>query len=270
MSEDSSRRLPIKAYRDLDFLTGPRARTLRILAEYLEPEARFEREDVDKTIVFFGSARARSHDDATADLAAGRQRNAPAEEIERLETALRLSRYYEDARTLAHRLTEWSIDLCQRDKEGFVLCSGGGPGMMEACNRGAHEAGGRSVGLNISLPHEQEPNPYITDELNVEFHYFFMRKLWFVQMAIGLVVFPGGFGTLDELAEVLTLIQTGRSQPMPVVLYGADFWNEVIDFDALRRWGTISPEDLDLFRLCDTADEAFAVLHESLSAGLEA
>ncbi|MDA0337916.1 MAG: TIGR00730 family Rossman fold protein [bacterium] len=258
------RRRPVKAYRDIDFLTGPRARTVRILSEYLEPEYRFEREGVDKTVVFFGSARNNSEAHVREEMAAARERNADPEQLAWLDNQLRLAHYYEDARILARMLSEWALELCSAQRESFVLCSGGGPGIMEACNRGAHEAGARSVGLNISLPHEQDPNPYITDELNVEFHYFFMRKLWFVKMAVGIVAFPGGFGTLDELAEVLTLIQTGRSQPMPIIVYGTEFWDEVIDFDALLRWGTISPEDLKLFHRCDTPQEAFAVMTEHL------
>ena len=269
-SPGQGRALPVKAYRDIDFLTSPQARTLRILAEYLEPEDRFEREDVDKTIVFFGSARARCEEEVCRDLEAARKRQAADEQIAWLEKQLLLARYYEDARALARLLSEWAREICSRQGEGFVLCSGGGPGIMEACNRGATEAGSRSVGLNISLPHEQEPNAYISDELNIEFHYFFMRKLWFVQMAIGLVAFPGGFGTLDELAEVLTLIQTGRSQPMPIVVYGSEFWDDVIDFDALCRWGTISPDDLSLFKRCDTPEEAFEYLKGQLTPVLEA
>lgn len=266
---DGDRPLPVKAYRDLEFLISPQARTLRILAEYLEPEDRFAREDVDKTVVFFGSARAPSQQQADEDLAAGRAAKATPEQIAWLENQRRLARYYEDARTLARLLSEWSLDLCSHKQDSFVLCSGGGPGIMEACNRGAHEAGARSVGLNISLPFEQAPNPYITDALNVEFHYFFMRKLWFVQMAVGVVVFPGGFGTLDEMAELLTLIQTGRSKPMPIIVYGSEFWDEVIDFDALLRWGTISPADLALFHRCDTPESAFAILQEQIPPQLD-
>jgi len=253
--------LPTKACRDINFLTGTKARTLRILAEYLEPEARFEREDVDSTIVFFGSARRGSGRPRRGEKSWG----APSEEIATLENARRLAHYYEDARTLAKLLTQWGRQLCDNDGDGFVLASEGGTGMMEACNRGAREAGGRSVGLNISLPFEQAPNPYITPELNLEFHYFFMRKLWFVQLAIGLVVFPGGFGTLDELAEVLTLIQTGRSTRMPVVMYGSQFWDKVVDFEVLVRWGTISPQDLDLLHVCDDPHEALAFLQDQLA-----
>ena len=193
-----------------------------------------------------------------------RQRNAEPAEIERLGTQLKLAHYYEDARELSRLLTEWA-----REEEGcepFVICSGGGPGIMEAANRGALEAGGRSIGLNISLPHEQDPNPYITKALNLEFHYFFMRKLWFVHLACAFVAFPGGFGTLDELAEVLTLIQTGRSRAMPVVVYGRDFWDDILNLDALRRWGTIAPEDLDLIYRADTPQEALDYLKENLSA----
>jgi uncharacterized protein (TIGR00730 family) len=258
--------LPTKAYRDMDFLTGPKARTLRILAEYLEPEERFEQQDVGNTIVFFGSARSRPEAEVRAELEAAK---LPAD-IERLQNALRLARYYEEARALSRMLTEWSQEICHSGRDGFVLASGGGPGMMEACNRGAHEAGGRSIGLNISLPLEQDPNPYITPELNVEFHYFFMRKLWFVQLAIGMVAFPGGFGTLDELAEVLTLIQTQRSSSMPIVVYGKQFWEETVDFDALVRWGTISPQDLDLFHISDDPEEAFAYLKKQLEPTLRA
>jgi uncharacterized protein (TIGR00730 family) len=256
-------RKPLKAYRDVDFITSPTARTLRILAEYLEPECRFEREGVDEIIVFFGSARALSLAAAEQLLETARGAGAEEAELERLEMGVKLARYYEDARQLSQLLTAWSREIV-KDEEAFLLCSGGGPGIMEACNRGAREAGGRSIGLNISLPQEQDPNPYITDELNLEFHYFFMRKLWFVQLACALVVFPGGFGTLDELAEVLTLIQTGRSQPMPIIVYGSEFWREVLNFEALRRWGVIGPEDFNLFRYCDTPEEAFEFLKQEL------
>ena len=255
--------MPAKAYLDRKFLVSPHARTLRILAEYLEPETRFEQEDIGDIIVFFGSARARSLEESRNALEEARRRHAPGDEIVRLENGLRLARYYEDARRLARMLTEYARSRpdCQ---EAFVLCSGGGPGIMEATNRGAYEAGGRSIGLNISLPQEQEPNPYITPSLNLEFHYFFMRKLWFVQLACALVAFPGGFGTLDELVEVLTLVQTGRSSRMPIVVYGTEFWNEVLDMEALVRWGTISPEDTQLFHRADTPEQAFDYLVENI------
>ncbi|MSR84203.1 MAG: TIGR00730 family Rossman fold protein [Candidatus Latescibacteria bacterium] len=254
--------MPTKAYRNAEFLTSPGARTLRILAEYLEPEERFQREHIEKVVVFFGSARAPSRAEAERALVLARRRRASTEEIGRLEVGLKLSDYYEDARRLAQLLTAWASQL---GGEPFVVCSGGGPGIMEAANQGAAEAGGRSVGLNISLPREQQPNPYITEALNFEFHYFFMRKLWFVQLACALVVFPGGFGTLDELAEVLTLIQTGRSKGMPVLIYGRAFWEEVIDFSALERWGTIDAKDRELLSWADTPEEAFPLLQERLA-----
>lgn len=223
-----------KAYSDESFLKSSDARTLRILAEYLEPQARFRREKVQDTVAFFGSARIR--EDGS------------------------LAKYYEASRELAKRITEWSNALPE-DGRRFVICSGGGPGIMEAANRGASEAGGKSIGLNISLPFEQSPNPYISDELNFEFHYFFMRKLWFAHLACAMVAFPGGFGTLDELCEFLTLSQTRKlSRRIPVLLYGEAFWREVIDFKALLRYGTIAERDLELFRYVDTPAGAFDVL----------
>ena len=253
-----------KAYRDIDFLTSQDARTLRILAEYLEPESRFRREGVQNLIAFFGSARARPLEEAEAALAAARNRGASQEQVAAFEGEVRLAQYYEDARLLGHLLTEWARSE-GNGSERFVLCSGGGPGIMEACNRGASEAGGRSIGLNISLPREQESNPYITPELNLEFHYFFMRKLWFVHLACATVIFPGGYGTLDEFAEVLTLTQTGRSRPMPIVLYGSEFWDEVLDFEALCKWGVIDKSDIDLCHRSDSPQEAFEYLKAELS-----
>jgi uncharacterized protein (TIGR00730 family) len=228
----------VLAYRNHEFLDSPAARPLRILAEYLHPLDAFERHGVRDTVVFFGSAR------LTAD--------GP------------LGRYYEDARVLARRFTEWSNQLdCDRCR--FIICTGGGPGIMEAANRGAIEAGGQSIGLNIGLPHEQRPNPYLTPELSFEFHYFFMRKLWFAHLARAMVVFPGGFGTLDEMFEVLTLSQTGKlANKMRVLLYGSEYWSEIIDFEALARHGMISAEDLGLFQVVDDPDEALAVLQTQL------
>ena len=247
---------PVKSYENADFLKSPQGRTIRILAEYMEPQSRINRYKVRDTIVFFGSARF-----CDAETAAGRVASAVSEE-EKAAAAKCLagSRYYEQARELASKLTVWAKGVSHKD-DRYVICSGGGPGIMEAANRGASEAGGRSVGLNIDLPMEQEPNPYITPELSFEFHYFFMRKLWFAYLAKALVVFPGGFGTLDEMMEILTLAQTKKfRKKMLVVLYGSEYWNNVIGFDAMEALGTISPEDRSLFRRAETPDAAFEIL----------
>lgn len=231
--------LPPLAYRNDAFLDSAEARPLRILAEYIEPLRHFRHERVHDTVVFFGSARI--------------TKDGP------------LGRYYRDAFTLARLLTTWSRGLGDL-KSRFVVCSGGGPGIMEAANRGASEAGGKTIGLNIGLPHEQRPNPYVTAELNFEFRYFFMRKLWFSYLARAMVVFPGGFGTLDELTELLTLSQTGKlSRRIPILLYGTSFWNELIDFRVLARHGLIAAEDLELFEFADEPDQAFEVLKKSLA-----
>jgi len=252
-----------KAYKNLDFLNSRDARMIRMLSEYVEPQSRFAHYQITDTVVFFGSARAVSTEDAAAALEEAR-RAGDAAPIGRAESAMALASYYDDARTLARMLTEWSKGL-QLDAPRFIVCSGGGPGIMEAANRGASEAAGISIGLGISLPMEATANQYITRELGFEFHYFFMRKFWFVYLAKALVVFPGGFGTMDEMFELLTLIQTDKlGKQMPIVLYGEKFWNEVIDFDALVRWGTISAEDLDLFHISSTPEDAF----EHLTAGL--
>ena len=227
------------AYKDDAFLDGDAARPVRILAEYLQPLDVFCRERIHDTIVFFGSAR------ITPD--------GP------------LGIYYEAARDLARMVTTWAKSL-PSPAHCFTVCSGGGPGIMEAANRGASEAGGRTIGLNIGLPHEQRPNPYITPELNFEFHYFFMRKLWFAHLARALVVFPGGFGTLDELMEILTLQQTRKlPRPVPVLLYGSSYWNEVINFEALVRHGTIDRADLELFEFVDDAGRALSILQAKLA-----
>src|SRR6266545_8230538 len=227
------------AYLNEKFLNSPDARAIRILAEFLEPLAHFRREKIRDTVVFFGSARL--------------SEDGP------------LSRYYQDARTLARLLTEWA-DQFTNGTYRFVVCSGGGPGIMEAANRGASDANGKTVGLNIGLPFEQFPNPYITPELSFEFHYFFMRKFWFAYLAKALVVFPGGFGTMDELMEILTLAQTRKlAKKILIVLYGSQFWKEVINFDALVRHGMISPQDLDLFQYADTPGRAFELLTAHLT-----
>lgn len=262
---------PVKAYENMQFLNSPSARGLRIMSEYIEPRTRFARHNICDTIVFFGSARVICGEDADARLAGAKEALDHAQEkTPELEAALVaaertqvLSRYYEDARELAKNMASWAMGLDHGKR--FVICSGGGPGIMEAANRGAKEAGGKSVSLNISLPHEQEGNAYQTPELAFEFRYFFMRKFWFVYPGKALVIFPGGFGTMDEMFELLTLIQTRKTaKQMPVVLYGSDFWNEVINFDALVKWGTISPEDLGLFKMCDDVDTAAEFLQSEL------
>ena len=227
------------AYKNEKFLDSPDARALRILSEFLEPMSHFRRERIRDTIVFFGSARAREGNS--------------------------LGRYYQEARTLARLLTEWSLQL-QEPTRRFVVCSGGGPGIMEAANRGAQDAQGQTIGLNIGLPTEQLPNRYITPELSFEFHYFFMRKFWFAYLAKAMVFFPGGYGTLDELMEVLTLVQTQKlNKKIFIVLYGSQFWKQVINFEALLQHGTIDREDLDLFSFADDPDTAFKILEENLT-----
>ncbi|TAK88353.1 MAG: TIGR00730 family Rossman fold protein [Betaproteobacteria bacterium] len=245
---------PGKAYRNRGFLNSKDARPLRILAEYLEPKARFERHRVDDTVVFMGSARVRSREQCEAALATAQ---AGEGDLERARTDLQMSTYYEAARSLAFRLTQWSKDL-NRDEERFVVCTGGGPGIMEAANRGAAEAHGMNVGLTISIPVEEFDNPYVTRELAFHFHYFFMRKFWFAYLAKAVVVFPGGFGTLDELFELLTLVQTRKMRkPMPMVLFGTEYWRQVIDFDALVRHGTIAARDVELLHRTDSVDDAY-------------
>src|SRR5580704_11548250 len=242
MNSNDGSRNPV-AYKDEQFLDSDDARPLRILAEYLEPLHAFHHEHVRDTIVFFGSAR----------LAA----DGP------------LGYYYDAARELARLVTTWSKNLPSHSHR-YVVCTGGGGGIMEAANRGASEAGGKTIGLNIGLPHEQQPNPYITRELTFEFHYFFMRKLWFAHLARALVVFPGGFGTLDELAEVLTLRQTGKlDRSITVLLYGSAYWKEIINFDALVRHGMISREDLNLFRYADDPATALGLLQAALATERE-
>jgi uncharacterized protein (TIGR00730 family) len=260
-----------KAYTNLDFLKSADARIIRILSEFLEPMQRFRRQKVADTIVFFGSARTKSPADAKKELsnleAEIRSRGDDTELKERIEIAQNqvfLSKYYDDAVELAKRITKWSKSLNSTYR--FVICSGGGPGMMEAANKGAIEAGGKSIGLNISIPMEQYPNQFITPELNFEFHYFFMRKFWFVYLAKGLVIFPGGFGTLDELFEVLTLIQTDKvKKHLPIVIYGTEYWKQIINLDAMVKYGSISKADLELIKFCDSVDEAFTYIKDELT-----
>ena len=255
---------PVKAYKNIDFLKRREARTVRILAEYMEPETRFEDLKVSDTIVFFGSARVKSREDAVKSMQAARDHGG-AIEVQAAERQLAMSRYYEDARELAARLTTWSKEL-EKGRRRFVVCTGGGPGLMEAANRGASEAKGLNIGLNIAIPHEQHDNPYISRELAFEFNYFFMRKFWFTYLAKALIAFPGGFGTMDEFFELMTLIQTHKlGKKIPIVLYGTDYWDKIINFDAMVEFGTISAEDLNLFRRIDTVDEAFDFITEELN-----
>ena len=249
-----------KAYRDPAFINSPGARPLRILSEYFEPQSRFERLKIDDTIVFMGSARIKPREQAEEAL---RRAEAGDGDPERARMDLQMSAYYEAARELAFRITQWSKELDQKERR-FVVCTGGGPGIMEAANRGASEARGVNIGLSISLPHEEAENPYITRELGFHFHYFFMRKFWFSYLAKAVIVFPGGFGTLDELFELLTLVQTRKmTKPMPIVLFGTAYWKEVINFDALVRHGVIGAQDPGLMHRTDSVDDAYEwIVHQ--------
>jgi len=264
-------KFPTKAYKNQDFLNSAPARHIRILCEYEEPRQRFLQEGIKNTIVFFGSARLIAGDEAQAALEELKGRPATegtadelAAEIKRAEVQLHMSTYYDDARELARRLTAW--DVKKNGSNHNVICSGGGPGIMEAANRGAADVeGGRSVGLGISLPFEPGVNDWVSDELAFEFHYFFTRKYWFLYLCKALVIFPGGFGTLDEFFETLTLIQTQKiKKKIPIVLYGKDYWNEVFNIDAMVKYGTIAAEDMDLVFQTNSVDEAFDYLAKRL------
>lgn len=254
--------MPEKAYRNIDFLTSRDARIVRILSEFLEPQSRFTKHNIVDTIVFFGSARLKSKRNANAELREFKKKYSSSTKnynvkIKKLENAVKLSRYYEDAVELSRRLTEWSMNL-PTHKKRFIVCSGGGPGIMEAANKGAKKAGGYSIGLNISIPFEQFVNKYVKKDLAFEFHYFFMRKFWFAYLAKALIVFPGGFGTLDELMEILTLIQTGKiKKDIKVIVYDNEYWSQVINFDALIENEMISEDDMELFDFCSSIDEVF-------------
>jgi uncharacterized protein (TIGR00730 family) len=274
------------AYENPAFLNGADGRLIRIMAEYLEPLARFRREQIQDTVVFFGSARFRGREEAdhalellentgSTEAAPSHEQPASIPEIvegtatdlqrKRAVAAVEMARYYEDARRLSQMLTTWAKQIPSR-RHRFVVTSGGGPGIMEAANRGAWEAGGKTIGLNILLPFEQSPNPYITPSLNFEFHYFFMRKLWFAYLAKALVVFPGGFGTLDEMFEILTLTQTQKlAKKITVVIYGSDYWKKVFNLQVLVDTGAISPKDIDLFQFADTPEQAFEMLRKGLT-----
>jgi uncharacterized protein (TIGR00730 family) len=252
----------VEAYLNESFLRSSDARPLRILAEYLEPRSRFDRYKIDDTIVFMGSARLASREQAEAEVRAAERGEG---DLERAMERLAMSRYYEEARELARRLTEWSKQM-EDEERRFVVCTGGGPGIMEAANRGASEARGLNVGLTISIPLEEFDNRYVTRELSFHFHYFFMRKFWFAYLAKALLVFPGGFGTLDELFEILTLRQTRKMKKhLPIVLFGTTYWNEVVDFEALVRHGTIDRADLQLFHRTDSVDEAYEIVTRELA-----
>ena len=265
---------PVKAYKNLDFLNSPQARTIRMVCEYEEPRVRFRQNQVNDTVVFFGSARSKSRDVATNTLALAERELANAKsEADRealqanvalAQRGMRMARYYEDCRELAKRITAW--DMKRKAGNRYYVCTGGGPGMMEAANRGASEVeGGKSIGLGISLPFEEGVNQYVTPELAFEFHYFFTRKYWFAYLAKAMAVFPGGFGTMDELFEVLTLRQTGKiKKPMPTVLFGTGYWNSVFNIQAMVEWGTISQKDLSLYHVTDSVDDAFDFLTRAL------
>jgi uncharacterized protein (TIGR00730 family) len=252
----------VKAYLSEKFLHSKHARALRILSEYLEPESRLGHYKVSDTIVFMGSARVVSSEEAHEALMKAEEGEG---DIERARVAVEMSVYYEAARDLARRLTQWSKSLSEEERR-FVVCTGGGPGIMEAANRGASEAKGLNVGLTISIPVEEFVNPNVTRELAFHFHYFFMRKFWFAYLAKAVIVFPGGFGTMDELFELLTLLQTGKMRKhLPVVLFGTKYWSEVINFDALIRYRTISSEDMMLLHRTDSLDDAYEFLVAELS-----
>ena len=262
---------PLVAHRNPKFMESVAARPIRILGEYLDPLVRLRREGVGDTIVMFGSARIEPRDRAVARLkrlqGMPKARITPARRaaLRQAHTGVEMSRYYEEARELAHRITTWALTFGESPRR-FVICSGGGPGIMEAANRGAAEAGGKSVGLSIELPHEQRPNRFISPELSFNFHYFFMRKLWFAQLAKALIVFPGGFGTMDELFELLTLMQTGKLPGRNLILiYGRRYWDKVLDWRAMLRWGTINDHEYGLLEFANTVEEAF----QRVRAGLE-
>jgi uncharacterized protein (TIGR00730 family) len=264
-----------KAYQNKEFLKSPFARPIRLLTEYIEPFVRLTNNKVKDTIVFFGSARIKESSNAKKELkqlekkykySPNLDNKIKAKLIDKIESAkkdLEFSKYYDDAYKLSYLLTDWSKKLGKGNK--FVICSGGGPGIMEAANKGACKAKGLSIGFNISLPFEQYPNAYITPDLNFEFHYFFMRKFWFAYLAKAIVIMPGGFGTLDELMEVLTLVQTNKlKKKMAIIIYDEKFWRKIINFEMLAEYNMISKDDLNLFSYANTPEEAFEILKKEL------
>src|SRR3954469_5666512 len=259
------------AYQYPEFLESDEARPIRLLSEYLEPLRRFREEKIQDTVVFFGSARVDSRERAERALRQLRARGVAGadahyeQELQKSRKAVQWARYYEEARELARLLTRWSRTV-QSENHRFVVTSGGGPGIMEAANRGAREAGRKTIGLNIRLPYEQGANPYITEGLHFEFHYFFMRKFWFAYMAKALVIFPGGFGTLDEMFEILTLMQTEKlAKQIQIILYGSEYWNEILKLEPMAEWGAISSADIHLVQRADTPREAFDLLQAHLT-----
>jgi uncharacterized protein (TIGR00730 family) len=253
---------PVKAYQDDNFLNSSDGRSIRMLTEYLQPKSKFKKFKVMDTIVFFGSARLKSKRDALKEFSKVKNSNPKktenfAKKLREAQLHVDMSKYYEDAVELSKRLTEWSLNL-ETNANRFIVCTGGGPGIMEAANRGAKKAGGYSVGLNISIPFEQYVNKYVTPDLSFEFHYFFMRKFWFAYLSKALIIFPGGFGTMDELFEILTLVQTEKiRKKLAVIIYDRKYWEKIINFNALVDMGMISKTDLNLLTMCDTIDEAY-------------
>ncbi len=256
-------KIPEKAYENDDFIRSKKGRILRIMSEFIEPKTRLEEYSISDTIVFFGSARTLSKEEAEQNLQDAEKSNNSSE-LKTAQRNLKMSKYYEQARELSYKLTKWSKTL-EKNRRRFVVCTGGGPGIMEAANRGASEAKGLNIGFNISLPFEQYPNPWITNSLSFNFHYFFMRKFWFAYLAKAIIVFPGGFGTLDELFEILTLVQTKKIEKhFPIILFGKDYWDQVINMEKLVEFGGISEEDLDLFKVFDDVDECFEFVSQDL------
>lgn len=259
---------PVKSYQNQEFLSSSDARIIRILAEYLEPQLRFKKHKIVDTIVFFGSARLKSKKEALRELNKFKQLDPKnlefAKKLREAQKSVDMAKYYDDAVELSKRLTSWSMNL-ETEANRFIVCTGGGPGIMEAANKGAKQAGGYSIGLNISIPFEQFVNKYVTNDLQFEFHYFFMRKFWFAYLSKALIVFPGGFGTMDELFEILTLVQTEKiRKKLCLVIYDEKYWRKIINFDALIDCGVISKEDLNLFHFCENIDQAFKIITNHL------
>ena len=260
---------PKKAYENLNFLDSPDGRTVRMLTEYLHPKSKFRKHKIMDTIVFFGSARLISKRDALKDYNEIKNKNPKstqgfAGKLREAQLMVNMSNYYQDAVELSRRITEWSMNL-ETSANRFIVCTGGGPGIMEAANKGAKKAGGYSVGLNISIPYEQFVNKYVTPELSFEFHYFFMRKFWFAYLSKAFVIFPGGFGTMDEMFEMLTLVQTEKiRKKLALIIYDEKYWKSIINFDALVDKGVISESDLKLFTFCNSLDDAYYAIIKHL------